>query len=222
MTQDEPIIDVENPAILNESDWIGMGKSYPTFPEKVPEALRNYRSLHLEIPRDAAQILLPNVNLTVKELIEKTLPKVLHGLVFKAPKSCYQILKPNQDVDCLRYRALPTKAFVHAAMEDLGQALLDGKKSVEDPSFPQSRLPLWVLQFWNNMHGITSVAEVRSRTSVRTRTFRTERKVRFEFRFRFGLQKISGEQVRTEPNLRTFGHWEAYFPSVFDISFGIF
>ena len=34
----------------------------------------------------------------------------------------------------------------------------------------------------------------------------TERKVRFEFRFRFGLQKISGEQVWTEPNLRTFSH----------------
>ena len=65
-----------------------------------------------------------------------------------------------------------------------------------------------------------SVAEVRSRTSVRTRTFRTECKVRFEFRFR--LQKISGEQVRTELNLRTFSHWGAYFPSIFDIFFGIF
>jgi len=54
MTQHEPIIDVENPSILSESEWIGTGKSYPTSPEKVPEALRNYRSLHLEIPRDAA------------------------------------------------------------------------------------------------------------------------------------------------------------------------
>jgi len=36
MTQHEPVIDVENPAILSESEWIGMGKSYP---EKVPEAL---------------------------------------------------------------------------------------------------------------------------------------------------------------------------------------
>jgi len=95
MMQHKPIIDVENPAILSESEWIGMGKSYPTSPEKVPEALRNYCSLHLEILRDAAQILLPNVNLTVKDLIEKTLPKVLHGLVFKPPKSCYQVQRPR-------------------------------------------------------------------------------------------------------------------------------
>ena len=57
-------------------------------------------------------------------------------------------------MDCLRYRALPAEAFIDAAMKDLGQALLDGKKSVEDPSFPQSRLPFWVLQFWNKMHWI--------------------------------------------------------------------
>jgi len=54
MMQHEPIIDVENPSILSESEWIGMGKSYPTSPEKVLEALRNYRSLHLEKLRDAA------------------------------------------------------------------------------------------------------------------------------------------------------------------------
>ena len=134
MTQNEPIIDVDSPAILNESEWIGKGKCYLTIPEEVPEALRNYRSLHLEIPRSSAQTLLPDVNLTVKDLIEKSLPKASHGLVFKPPKSCYKILEPNQDVDCLRYRALPAEAFVHAAMKDLGQALLDGNKSVEDPA----------------------------------------------------------------------------------------
>jgi hypothetical protein len=28
MTQHRPIIDVENPAILNEPEWMGTGKSY--------------------------------------------------------------------------------------------------------------------------------------------------------------------------------------------------
>lgn len=37
----ETIIDVDNPAILNESKWIGTGKIYPL--EEVPEALRNQR-----------------------------------------------------------------------------------------------------------------------------------------------------------------------------------
>ena len=68
----------------------------------------------------------------------------------------------------------------------------------------------------------TSIAKVQSRTSVRTRTFQTEHKVQFEFRFRFRLQKISGEQVWTEPNLWTFSHWGAYFLSIFDNFFGIF
>ena len=126
----ETIIDVDNPAILNKSEWIGMGKIYPL--EEVPEALWNYRYLQLEIPKDSAQILLPDTNLTMKELIERPFPKVSHGLVFKLSKSSYQKLEPNQDMDCLCYWALPAEAFVNAAMEDLGQALLDGKKLVED------------------------------------------------------------------------------------------
>ena len=70
-TQWEPVIDIDNPAILNELEWIGTGKIYPTILEEVPEALRNYRSLQLEIPKDPARILLPDANLTVKELIQK-------------------------------------------------------------------------------------------------------------------------------------------------------
>ena len=68
-TQCEPVIDLDNPAILNELEWIGTGKIYPTTLEEVPEALQNYHSLQLEIPKDLAWKLLPDANLTVKELI---------------------------------------------------------------------------------------------------------------------------------------------------------
>ena len=81
-TKYEPVIDIDNPAILNEMEWIGTGKIYPTMLEKVPEALRNYCSLQLEIPKDSAQILLPDANITVKEFIGRPLPKVSHQFIY--------------------------------------------------------------------------------------------------------------------------------------------
>jgi len=50
--------------------------------EEVPEALRNYCSLQLEIPKDSAQILLSDANLTVKEFIGQPLPKVSHQFIY--------------------------------------------------------------------------------------------------------------------------------------------
>ena len=35
-TRYEPVIDIDNPAILNELEWIGTGKIYPTTPEDIP------------------------------------------------------------------------------------------------------------------------------------------------------------------------------------------
>ena len=64
-----------------------------------------------------------------------------------------------------------------------------------------------------------SIAEVWSWTSVQTRTSWTKCKVQFKFRFRFELQKISGEQVQTEPNLWTFRPifplFQTFFSAIF-------
>ena len=38
-TQYEPIIDIDNPAILNELEWIGTGKIYPTTLEEAYETI---------------------------------------------------------------------------------------------------------------------------------------------------------------------------------------
>lgn len=144
------IIDLVNPVLLDEATWIGQGRTYPT--SNPSQELIVYRDSHLEIPKDWAKLLLPKDNLTVRELLATLLVKGTHALIFKAPENSYHHLAPNQDALCLKKRTLPPQSFVDAALEGVGQALLDGKKSVEDPRYPGARLPLWVLQFWKEMY----------------------------------------------------------------------
>jgi len=148
-------IDLDNPVALDELEWISKGKVYPTLDP--PQELIVYRDSHLEIPKNWARLLLPDDNITVKELLAKSLAKSTHALVFKPPENSYHHLPPNQDVACLSKRTLPPQSFVNAALAGLGQALLDGKKSVEDPRYPGACLPLWVLQFWKETYRILAV-----------------------------------------------------------------
>jgi hypothetical protein len=63
------------------------------------------------------------------------------------PNLWYSSLPPNQDEEVLLSRPIPSKNFVEKAKGAFGQAILDGKHSVQDPSYPNSRLPLWSIQF---------------------------------------------------------------------------
>lgn len=128
------IIDLVNPVLLDEAKWIGQGRTYPT--SNPSQELIVYCDSHLEIPKAWAELLLPKDNLTIKELLATLWVKGTHALIFKAPENSYHRLAPNQDALCLKTCTLPPQSFVDAALEGVGQALLDGKKSVEDPRYP--------------------------------------------------------------------------------------
>ena len=125
------IINLINPVPLDEAKWVGQGKTYPT--SNPPHKLIVYRDSHLEIPKDWAELLLPKDNLTIRELLATPLVKGTYALIFKPPENSYHHLAPNQDALCLKKRTLSPQSFVEAALEGVGQALLNGKKSVEDP-----------------------------------------------------------------------------------------
>jgi len=154
-TTSQVFIDLDNPAPLDELEWISKGKVYPILDP--PQELVVYRDSHLDIPKIWAHSLLPDDNITVEELLAKSLFKGMHALVFKPPESSYHHLPPNQDVTCLSKRTLLPQSFIDAALVELGQALLDGKKSVEDPRYPGARLLLWVMQFWKESYRILAV-----------------------------------------------------------------
>ncbi|KAF8814924.1 hypothetical protein BYT27DRAFT_7081163, partial [Phlegmacium glaucopus] len=82
---DQPFIDLDNLVVLDEAEWISQGKIYPML--NPPQELIVYRDSQLEIPKHWVQLLLPNDNLTVKELLAKPLVKGTHALVFKPPEN---------------------------------------------------------------------------------------------------------------------------------------
>lgn len=49
--------------------------------------------------------------------------------------------------------------------KEFGQALLDGALSVEDPSYRNSHLPLWSVQYWNKIYQVVD-AQSRWRKSL--------------------------------------------------------
>ncbi|KAF8232053.1 hypothetical protein L208DRAFT_1398038 [Tricholoma matsutake] len=56
------------------------------------------------------------------------------------------LLKPsftNEDPGCLLIWPIPSRALIDNLKKSYGQAVLNGSKSVEDPRYPGSRLPLW-------------------------------------------------------------------------------
>ncbi|EDR08411.1 uncharacterized protein LACBIDRAFT_326839 [Laccaria bicolor S238N-H82] len=66
-------IDLDNPAPLDKLEWIGKGKVYPILDP--PQELVVYRDSHLDIPKIWAHLLLPDGNITVEELLAKSLFK---------------------------------------------------------------------------------------------------------------------------------------------------
>lgn len=150
---------------LDHSIWIGKGRDWPKDPKDVPRGLGLYRSHLLEIPDYYKKQAFPRNDITVEEFITKDLLKVSHSLVAVKPNLWFNHLPPNQDVEALLSRPIPSQVFVEKIKEAFGQAILDGKESVQDPSFPNSRLPLWSVQFWVKAHEIND-SQHRWKTSL--------------------------------------------------------
>jgi hypothetical protein len=60
-------------------------------------------------------------------------------------------LEPNIDLTCLATRPIPPVDWLGKLNMALGQAWFDGQRSIIDPRYKDSRLPLWTIQFWKDM-----------------------------------------------------------------------
>lgn len=143
----------ENPPPFDEKRWIGKGKIFPSNSSAFPD-LKGYRKRKLFIPEDFYRYTFPNSEVTVKDFLALRLPKESYALVHPSASTCFSTFPANDDVKHLIPRALPSRSFVEAMSKEFGQALLDGAVSVEDPSYKNSRLPLWSVQYWQEMYKV--------------------------------------------------------------------
>jgi hypothetical protein len=142
------IIDFTVDRVFKKEDW--MGKTYPA--SNVPLELSEYRAMALEVPAAFRKALLPDPSISVHEFIACALPKAHASLISLGAKSHFLRAKPTENVFCLRTRKLPSRDFVEDAEACLGQALLNGAQSIEDPAYKGTGLPVWTIQYWKEMH----------------------------------------------------------------------
>ncbi|KAJ7273023.1 hypothetical protein C8J57DRAFT_1316319 [Mycena rebaudengoi] len=74
--------------------------------------------------------LIPGSNLPIAEFLELSFPKKSSALVFTKPASWFNVEKPTMSVDCLLLRLIPPKQFLDDLAKEVGQAWIDGRKSI--------------------------------------------------------------------------------------------
>lgn len=148
----EYVMVYETPPQFDEKRWIAKGKKFPSNSYDFPD-LDGYCEQKLSIPKDSYRNIFPDREVTVKDFLALKLPKERYGLVNPLALTCFSTIAANDDnIEHLAARALPSRKFVESMRKEFGQALLDGAVSVEDPSYKNSRLPLWSVQYWHEMY----------------------------------------------------------------------
>lgn len=125
--------------------WIGIGKSYPK--TDIPPEVSAAREQALAVPEEYRSHY-PNRAMTIPELLNAELPVQIPVLVTAPAWECFRIEEPNEDLTVLKTRPIPPQQWLHDAVAAFGQAWFDGARSIVDWRFKQSRLPFWVLTYW--------------------------------------------------------------------------
>ncbi|KAJ6459147.1 hypothetical protein C8R47DRAFT_1028273 [Mycena vitilis] len=127
--------------------WIGKGKKFPKKATQfeVHDALADV----LKLP-DTHTSLIPAPDLPLPEFIQLSFPKQSTALVFSKPQSWFSKDPPTTAIDCLLTRPIPSLALLGDLEKAVGQAWLDGSRSIVDSRYNEGRdrLPLWGLTLW--------------------------------------------------------------------------
>jgi hypothetical protein len=151
------IIDFTKPRVFRKDDW--MGKIYPASKADEPPELSDFRDAALEIPVVHRKALLPDPSLSVDAFVKLHLPLTQAALISFGAKSWFSKKKPTENVSCLKTRKLPSRKFVAEAEAYLGQALLDGTESIEDPVYKGGGLLMWAIGYWREMYTVAEALE---------------------------------------------------------------
>ena len=161
--QPPEVIEVnDEPPLFNEEDWIGKGLQYPK-DEDAPLSLKYYIDGLLTIPDAVKDEHTPSRNLSIENFIKIKLPKISYNLPMIKADISFRKEAPNVGTNGLSTRELPSLPWINRLKHHFKQAVLDGKKSIVDPQYPGSLLPLWWLGFWTELHDIHKVKQINAR-----------------------------------------------------------
>ncbi|KAK6977113.1 hypothetical protein R3P38DRAFT_2476835, partial [Favolaschia claudopus] len=102
----------------------------------------------LRIPREIKSAF-PKTTLNVTAFLRVGLPAKSHALGFPVASACFSPSMLNMDIvqtiEHLNTRQLPPKKYIEQLNKEAGQAILDGKLSVQDSRYPNIRFSLWII-----------------------------------------------------------------------------
>lgn len=137
---------------LESSQKKWLGQKCP--PQNLPPDLEQMCSLALEVPAVMRATLLPDPELDVLSFLRRTWPRAQSSATLfnrKAEMFYIKTIPSGGDLDIVG-QELPSRDFVARARDHLGQALMDGSCSIIDPMNRRQRLPIWVVQYWQEAH----------------------------------------------------------------------
>ena len=141
--------DIEDTSQFNPEDWIGKGRNVPA-PNDFPTGLALYLTSLAEIPPDVStgSHCMPGEGLTIQAFLQFVLPAKVYHIVQVQAKQCFSRSTANSNVNTLISHTLPPRKLVQNLLKEFNQAVLDGKESVINPEYPDSRFLLWAITFW--------------------------------------------------------------------------
>jgi hypothetical protein len=130
------------------TEWIGQGRLYKNVPSYVHQQLlcRLQNSMH------DIQDLLPDETTTIFNITELDFPPI-HALDYSPPNTYFLDQDTNISFRALFNIPIPPLYLVKNLRDHAGQAMLDGKKSIQHPTQKSScYLPFGAISFWISLH----------------------------------------------------------------------
>ncbi|TFK77245.1 hypothetical protein BDN72DRAFT_953706 [Pluteus cervinus] len=152
------IVDLTITQAFYETEWIGLGKLYPSDP---PQFILDARARLLEIP-DTFQSHIPADDVPVSHFLAWHLPRQVNAALNAPVKEWFSIDAPHTQPACLLTRDIPSATCLNQLDQRLGQAWFEGAKSISDPRYNngRDRIPLWAITFWKTVARILSLREM--------------------------------------------------------------
>ena len=140
---------------FNHSEWIGTGRRLPDDPDKIPIGFRLFCDTLSKFLRSSKRFCIhyyPDPKLSAEQFLNIPLPRKSHQLPQVHANMCFTSLPVDTEPEQLRDRVLPPLPFIDKVLAHIYQAVANGVESIEYPTYPGSRLPLWSVSYLKKMY----------------------------------------------------------------------
>ncbi len=99
------------------------------------------------------RLFLPSEDLSITALLQLELPSQPLVLAYEKAQTAFTHLPPTESLNAvsMKSRPIPPSDYIKTLWSAFGQAWFDGAQSVVDFRYKQSRLPLYVITYWDEM-----------------------------------------------------------------------